>query len=141
MTEVVSALFQILPWGMQDVEVVGGDCAANDGNYGAEDVWIGTKLTRYRSYEEQLGSVLDLVIFSLLEPLTLGFLPFQTEEGVGDISSNRPFLTVGGTAVPIHGYVIPIENLRGVHVGNDGIGRVSYINDILRGSMKVIATE
>lgn len=51
-TQVMSSLFQIFPWVLKNVQVVGVEEDMEDGNFGVDDVWIATRYTNYRSYEE-----------------------------------------------------------------------------------------
>lgn len=46
-----------------------------------DDGWVKLKFCNYLSIEEQLYSVLELVSFCLVEPITLGYFPFQTQDG------------------------------------------------------------
>lgn len=74
--------------------------------------------------------------FCLLEPVTLGFLPFHTQEGSLGISANRTNLSVTGM-----GYGIPVDNLTGLQLGDGGVGQISDIDEILHANVKVLGTE
>lgn len=50
------------------------------GDYlGVDDLWVQVREESYLRMEEQLDSTLELVLLCLTEPISLGFLPYQTE--------------------------------------------------------------
>lgn len=59
---------------------------AEDGGNGSdyedmaeEDAWVRCKFAQYHCIGEQLDTVVELLSFCILEPITLGFFPFHTE--------------------------------------------------------------
>lgn len=81
MSAVLSALFQHGQYTTPSTAT--GDCGdeRNNANLGADDARIAMRFTNVLSFEDQLDSLLELFIFSFVEPVALGFLPFHTEEG------------------------------------------------------------
>lgn len=75
-------------------------------NLGIDDAWIEFHFRNYASFEDQLDSMLEIFIFPVVEPVRIGFLQFQTEEGTKNDYEHRPSLAVNG-----FGYDISVENM------------------------------
>lgn len=51
------------------------------GDLGRDDCWIMLKVCNFPTIEEILYSTMKLLSFSLVEPVHLGYFPFQTQNG------------------------------------------------------------